>query len=84
MSAGLINGKIYLKEREIYVEKVVFKNDKKMMVFLDNNNDYKELKSNNKFDIHFNDTILLDCRVEKFDNSENACIGFYKIKRNLA
>lgn len=84
MSVGLINGKIYLKEKEISVVKIVFKNDNKMIVFLDNKEDYKDLESNNKFDVHFNDTVLLNCGVDKFDNSKNGCIGIYELKRNVA
>ncbi|MBZ9571697.1 hypothetical protein KQY27_09075 [Methanobrevibacter sp. TMH8] len=84
MSQGLINGKIYLKEKEIVVERIVFKSENRMIVFLDNDDDYKELESNNNFDVHFNDTILLNCGVNEFNNSENACIGIYEVKRNVA
>jgi len=83
MSVGLVNGKIYLKEKEISVEKIVFLDDNKMMVFLDDDGDYEDLKFNNKFDVNFNKTILLNCEIDRFDSSKNLCIGFYELKKDF-
>lgn len=83
MSIGLVNGKIYLKEKEISVERLVFKDNDKIMVFLNNIEDIFHLKSNDNFDICFNDTILINCGINKFDELKKSCVGSYEIKRNL-
>jgi hypothetical protein len=83
MSNGLVNGKIYLKEKEINVEKIVFKEEDQMMLFLGNKADYKSLESKDCFDVHFNDAVLLNCDVNGFDELKKACVGCYSVKRNL-
>jgi hypothetical protein len=83
MSNGLVSGKIYLKEKEISVERLIFKNNDKIMVFLDHNEDINDLKSSNGFDIHFNNVILINCRIHNFHELKKAFMGCYKIKRDL-
>ncbi|MCC7562656.1 MAG: hypothetical protein KO253_07510 [Methanobrevibacter arboriphilus] len=83
MLQGLLNGKIYFKGKEIVVERVTFQEKDKMRIFLANDNDYEFLISNNKFDIYFDNTALLNCNIDKDNSSKEECVGVYGIKRNV-
>lgn len=84
MPIGLINCKIYLKEKEIGTERLIFKDNDKIIVFLNDMKDILHFKSNDSLDIYFNDTILLNCEVNEFDELKKHVLKIMKLKETYA